>query len=90
MSTVHASTVPKPERVDLILNQLDQLPTLPAIATRVLHVTTREDSSARDVVELIESDQSLSANIPNLDMPAPAMATPLPSFLRFFTVTSNL
>jgi hypothetical protein len=27
--------------------------------------------------------ESLSLNMPNLDMPAPTIATPLPSLLRF-------
>lgn len=53
----------KEKRVELILQQLQQLPTLPAVAVRVLEVTGREDSSAKEVVELISSDQSLTAKI---------------------------
>src|SRR2546430_12807104 len=51
------------KRVELILQQLEELPTLPAVALRVLEVTSREDSSAKDVVELISSDVALSARI---------------------------
>ncbi|MDB5296544.1 MAG: putative two-component system sensor histidine kinase, partial [Phycisphaerales bacterium] len=51
------------KRVDLILQQLEELPTLPAVAARVLAVTSDGDSSAADVVRLIESDPALSARI---------------------------
>src|ERR1041385_3129016 len=53
----------KEKRVELILQQLQQLPTLPVVAVRVLEVTGREDSSADQVVQLISSDQSLTAKI---------------------------
>jgi HD-like signal output (HDOD) protein len=51
------------KRVDLILQQLEDLPTLPAVAVRVLEVASNETSSAIDVVRLIESDPSLTARI---------------------------
>ncbi|HMB95348.1 MAG TPA: HDOD domain-containing protein [Tepidisphaeraceae bacterium] len=51
------------KRVELILQQLDELPTLPAIALKVLEVTGSNDSSAADVVRLITSDQSLTARV---------------------------
>ena len=51
------------KRVELILQQLEQLPTLPAVAVRVLEVTGRGDSSAKEVVDLIESDPALTAKI---------------------------
>jgi putative nucleotidyltransferase with HDIG domain len=54
---------PKEKRVELILQQLEELPTLPAVAVQVLEVTSREDSSFEDVVRLIASDPSLSARI---------------------------
>ena len=50
-------------RLDLILHQLDELPTLPAIAVRVLDATGRDDTAATDVVRLLESDPALSARI---------------------------
>ncbi|HUB27410.1 MAG TPA: HDOD domain-containing protein [Tepidisphaeraceae bacterium] len=51
------------KRVELILQQLDQLPTLPAVALRVLEVTADTDSSLMEVVKLIGSDQSLTTRI---------------------------
>ena len=49
--------------LDLILHQLDELPTLPAVAVRVLDATGRDDTAATDVVRLLESDPALSARI---------------------------
>ncbi len=51
------------KRVELILQQLDELPTLPAVAVRVLEVTGSESSDAKEVVRLIESDPALTARI---------------------------
>ena len=51
------------DRVSLILGQLDRLPTLPVVASRLLAITTSDESSARDVVEVIESDASLTAAV---------------------------
>lgn len=47
----------------MILNQLEQLPALPAVAMRVLQVSTSSDSCADDLVRLIESDQSLTGMV---------------------------
>jgi len=51
------------ERVELILGHLDRLPALPTAVARLLAVTTSEESSAKDVVTVIESDASLTAGI---------------------------
>jgi putative nucleotidyltransferase with HDIG domain len=51
------------KRVELILQQLEELPTLPGVAVRVLEVTGRDDSSVADVVGVIESDQSLTTRV---------------------------
>src|SRR6188768_43394 len=51
------------KRVELILQQLEELPTLPAVALRVLEVTGDENSTVEDVVQLIESDPAMSARI---------------------------
>src|SRR4051794_8153719 len=53
----------KEKRVELILQQLEELPTLPAVAVRVMEVTGRDDSETTEVVKLIESDPSLTARI---------------------------
>ncbi|MCH8172886.1 MAG: 2OG-Fe(II) oxygenase [Proteobacteria bacterium] len=57
-------------RVEMVLDQIDQLPTLPAVATRLITVTSRADTSARDVIELLESDPSLCAKILSLSQRA--------------------
>ncbi len=49
------------ERVELVLSRIDQRPTLPAVVNRLLAATTSEESSVRDVVEIVESDASLTA-----------------------------
>ncbi|HPD31249.1 MAG TPA: HDOD domain-containing protein [Phycisphaerae bacterium] len=63
MSKPAEGHVAKPAQVELVLSQVDSLPTLPAVATRLLEVTTSEASSARQVIELVESDQGLSARL---------------------------
>ncbi len=55
---------PTPDkRTELILQQLDQLPTLPTVAVRVLEMTAQPKTAAKDVVTLIESDPSLTSRI---------------------------
>ncbi len=56
-------TLPPDKRIELILQQMDRLPTLPAVAIRVLEITGNDTSSARNVVELIENDPPLTARI---------------------------
>src|SRR5580692_10765329 len=54
---------PREKRIDLILQQLEELPTLPAAAMRVLEVTGDAASSASNVVELIAADPALTTRI---------------------------
>jgi len=63
MTQASTPTVAQTRQVELILSQLEELPTLPAVAVRLLQVTTAHDSDAREVIRLIESDQSLAAKI---------------------------
>ncbi len=63
ISVLPVDRPPQRERVELILAQLDHLPTLPVVAARLLALTTSDDSSARDVVELLETDAALTAII---------------------------
>ncbi len=53
-------------RVELIIAQLDNLPTLPAVAARLLQATSNSETHAKQVIQLIESDQSLTAKILSL------------------------
>jgi len=50
-------------RVELILRQVDTLPTLPAVAMRLLSLTASDDSHTRDVVDLIKADPALTTRI---------------------------
>jgi signal transduction histidine kinase/HD-like signal output (HDOD) protein len=50
-------------RVELILQQLESLPTLSPIAVRLLELTAGEDTDAREVIQLVASDPSLSAKV---------------------------
>jgi HD-like signal output (HDOD) protein len=59
------------KRVELILQQLEQLPTLPSVALRVLEVTADTDATVMEVVRLLSSDQSLTARILQLVHRAP-------------------
>ena len=51
------------ERIELILHQLQSLPTLSTIAARLLSLTSRDDSEIREIVEVIESDPALTTRI---------------------------
>jgi signal transduction histidine kinase/HD-like signal output (HDOD) protein len=53
----------KEKRVELILQQLDELPTLPAVAVRLLELTADDRSSVEEVVSLVSSDPALTARI---------------------------
>ncbi|MCH8344192.1 MAG: HDOD domain-containing protein [Planctomycetes bacterium] len=50
-------------RVELILQQLDQLPTLSSVAIRLLDLTAAEDSDAKDVIGLVSSDPALCSKV---------------------------
>jgi signal transduction histidine kinase/HD-like signal output (HDOD) protein len=50
-------------RVELILQQLEALPTLSPIAVRLLELTAAEHTDAKEVIQLISSDPALSAKV---------------------------
>jgi signal transduction histidine kinase/HD-like signal output (HDOD) protein len=52
-----------PRRVELILQQLEELPTLPAVAARVIEAVADQESNVRDIVALISSDSALTTRI---------------------------
>ena len=56
----------KSRHVDLILREIGALPTLPAVATRLLAVTADDDADAGEVVQLIGSDPAMTAKVLSL------------------------
>lgn len=60
LSPPPAASRPPP---DLALGHIDRLPTLPAVATRLLEIVTDRESSARDLVAILRNDQSITAKI---------------------------
>ena len=57
------SATSKSRRIDLILRQIDSLPTLPVVATKLLSMTSNDESHARDVIKLVSSDPALTSKI---------------------------
>ena len=51
------------QRLELILRQVDSLPTLPSVAVQVLQAASSESTSAKDVCRSIEADPALAARI---------------------------
>lgn len=57
---------PGPDRtkqIDLILQRVDQLPTLSPVATRLLSIGSSEDADLDEIITLLESDPALSVTI---------------------------
>lgn len=50
-------------RVELILQQLEGLPTLSSIAVKVLELTSDDTSAGKDVIKLVTSDPALAAKV---------------------------
>ncbi|MDY7110033.1 MAG: HDOD domain-containing protein [Planctomycetota bacterium] len=50
-------------RVELILHELESLPTLSAVAVRILALTTDEDAEAKEVIQLVGSDPALASKV---------------------------
>lgn len=63
MSQLPDDSRSKGKKVELIIQQLNHLPTLPAVAARLLQLTIKSDTQAQEVVQLIESDPSLASRI---------------------------
>src|SRR6476659_2778548 len=53
-------------QVEMILAKIEALPTLPAVAMRLIELTSQPGSAAREVVQLVESDPSIAAKILSL------------------------
>ncbi len=56
----------KTRKVELVLQQLDALPTLPAVAIRLLELTSTSESRIAEVVQLLSADQSLTGKLLSL------------------------
>ena len=54
---------PSRQRLELILRQVDGLPTLPAVAVQVLQVAASEAASVKDICRAIENDPALAVRI---------------------------
>ncbi|MCB9858136.1 MAG: HDOD domain-containing protein [Phycisphaerales bacterium] len=61
MST--AAQQPNTREVDLVLGQLEAIPPLSPVATRILSLTSDENASPKDLVRLIETDPALTARL---------------------------
>ena len=62
----HSSDEIKTRKVELVLQQLDSLPTLPVIALRLMALTGSADSKMQEVVALVSADQSLASKLLSL------------------------
>lgn len=58
-----ANDASKTRRIELILRQIDSLPTLPSVAVRLLQLTSSEDTSASEVVDVVRADPTLTAKV---------------------------
>jgi HD-like signal output (HDOD) protein/signal transduction histidine kinase len=50
-------------QVEMVLDQVESLPTLSPVATRLLSLTSRDDASIAEIVKLIETDPALASRI---------------------------
>ncbi len=50
-------------RIELVLEQINSLPTLPAVASRLLRASSSEDADFKEIVRIIESDPSMTAKL---------------------------
>ena len=53
----------KNSRIELILRQVESLPTLPSVATRLLSLTAAADTNASQIVEVVNSDPALTGKV---------------------------
>jgi len=60
------SEVGTAERLELILHEVDSLPTLGAVAMRLLELTADNESDSREVIELVSSDPALASKVLSL------------------------
>lgn len=56
----------KSRQVELILRQVESVPTLPEVATKLLRLTTSSEVQTEEIINLIRADQSLTARLLSL------------------------
>lgn len=64
--TLSESRVDRRRHIDLIMCQIESLPTLPVVATRLLSLTADDKATARQVIDLVSSDPVLTAKVISL------------------------
>lgn len=64
MSTAGAQT--EARRAELVLHEIETLPTLPGVAARLMKVGSAEDADLQEIMRLIESDPTLTARVLSL------------------------
>ena len=52
-----------PDHIDLVLQQIDGLPTLSSIAVRVMSLSEAENADLREIARVVESDPALSSRM---------------------------
>lgn len=63
MTTATATAASEPQHVERVLAQLDALPSLSAVAVKVLALTEDDRSGARQLAEIVAGDPSLAARV---------------------------
>lgn len=66
LSAALASDDMMSRRTELVLRELEQLPTLPAVATRLLQLGANDEAEVKELVRLIESDPALTVRLLSL------------------------
>jgi signal transduction histidine kinase/HD-like signal output (HDOD) protein len=66
VTTATPNPAPSHRQVDLILQSLDELPTLSPVAVRLLKITGAQDADFEQIIRLIETDPALSAKVLSL------------------------
>ncbi len=58
-----AATMSATRRAELILHEVETLPTLPSVAMRLMRITSAEDADLKEIIRLIEADPPLAAKV---------------------------
>jgi len=61
--TAEAPALTEQKKIELVMAQLESLPALSPIVTRILEITSDSSSNSRELISLIEGDPSLTARV---------------------------